>query len=336
MKKIINDAETIVDEMLDGMVKAHSDVVKRIPNTTVIVRKQLSETPKVGIVSGGGSGHEPSHAGYVGKGMLDAAVAGEVFTSPTPDQVFEAIKAVDQGKGVLLVIKNYNGDVMNFEMAAELAEDEGIEVKQVIVNDDIAVEDSTHTTGRRGVAGTVLVHKAAGALAEKGGSLDEVKAAAEKLISQTKTLGVALSPAYVPGSGNPGFEIGDEEMEIGIGIHGEPGLSREKLKTANEIVDLLLNKLTAELDLLKGDEVAVMVNGLGSTPLMELYVLNNRAADVLEEKGIQIGSTYVGEFMTAIEMAGASITLAKLDSGLKELLLAPAQTAAFIQSESGS
>lgn len=336
MKKIKNNDGTIVDEMLEGFVKAHSKNVIRLIGTNVIVRKKLSETPKVGIVSGGGSGHEPSHAGYVGKGMLDAAVAGEVFTSPTPDQVFEAIKAADQGQGVLLVIKNYNGDVMNFEMAAELAADEGIKVEQVIVNDDIAVEDSTHTTGRRGVAGTVLVHKVAGALAEKGASLEEVKAAAERLISQTKTLGVALSPAYVPGSGNPGFEIGDDEMEIGIGIHGEPGLSREKLKTANEIADLLLNKLITELSLVTGDEVAVMVNGLGSTPMMELYVLNNRVADVLKDKGIQISNTFVGEFMTAIEMAGASITLAKLDSGLKELLRAPAQTPAFTQIGSGS
>jgi dihydroxyacetone kinase-like protein len=335
LKKIINHADTIVDEMLNGMVKAHTNHLKRLPGTTIVVRKQLSETPKVGIVSGGGSGHEPSHTGYVGKGMLDAAVAGEVFTSPTPDQVLEAIKAVDQGKGVLLVIKNYNGDVMNFEMAAELAEIEGIKVDHVIVNDDIAVEDSTHTSGRRGVAGTFLVHKAAGALAEKGASLDEIKRTAEQLIEQTKSLGVALSPAYVPGSGNPGFEIGDDEIEIGIGIHGEPGISREKLKKANEIADLLLNKIISELELKNGDEVGVLVNGLGSTPLMELYVLNNRVTDVLEEKGIRIAKTFVGEFMTAIEMAGASITLAKLDPNLKELLFAPAQTPAFTQTESG-
>jgi dihydroxyacetone kinase-like protein len=264
--------------------------------------------------------------------MLDAAVAGAVFTSPTPDQVYEGIKAIDAGKGVLMVIKNYTGDVMNFEMAGDMAKDmDDIEVKQVVVNDDVAVEDSTWTTGRRGVAGTIFVHKIAGALAETGASLDEVQAVAQKVIDNVRTMGMAIKPCIVPAAGTPGFELADDEMEIGIGIHGEPGTHREKLTTVNEISDKLLEKILAEGIYNSGDEVAVMVNGMGGTPLMELFVANNHIKDVLAAKGIKIYKTLVGNYMTSLDMEGFSITLLKLDDELKPLLDAPADTPAFVQ-----
>ncbi len=330
MKKIINSPENVVDEMLEGFVKAHPQYVKRLENLNVIVRSNR-KIGKVALVSGGGSGHEPSHAGFVGEGMLDAAVAGEVFTSPTPDQVYEAIKAVNTGNGVLLIIKNYTGDVMNFEMASDMAKDEGIEVEQVIVNDDVAVEDSTYTTGRRGIAGTIFVHKIAGAKAEKGGSLQEVKNVAEKVIKNVKSMGMALTSCTLPAVGKPSFSLGDNEMEIGIGIHGEPGTHREIVKPANEIVDELLEKIFDNLELNNGDEVAVMVNGMGATPLMELNIVNSRVYDVLVDRGIQIVKTYVGNYMTSLDMAGFSITILKLDDELKELLLYKADTPALIQ-----
>lgn len=330
MKKLINDPENAVNEMLDGFVKAYSQYVKRLENLNVIVRSN-PKTDKVALVSGGGSGHEPSHAGYVGEGMLDAAVAGEVFTSPTPDQVYEAIKAVDTGKGVLLIIKNYTGDVMNFEMASDMAKDEGIEVEQVIVNDDVAVEDSTYTTGRRGIAGTIFVHKIAGAKAEMGGSLQEVKNVAEKVIKNVKSMGMALTSCTLPAVGKPSFNLGDNEMEIGIGIHGEPGTHRELIKPANEIVDELLERIFDNLKLNSGDEVAVMVNGMGATPLMELNIANSRVHDVIVNKGIKIIKTYVGNYMTSLDMAGFSITILKLDDELKGLLLHKANTPSLIQ-----
>ena len=288
-------------------------------------------TPKVAIVSGGGSGHEPAHGGFVGRGMLDAAVAGTVFTSPTPDQIFEAIKAVNGGKGVLLVIKNYTGDVLNFNMAAEMAEAEGIKTEKVVVNDDVAVENSTFTSGRRGIAGTLLVHKIAGAKAEAGGTLEEVKAVAEKVIANVRSMGMAISPCTVPEAGKPSFTLKDDEIEIGIGIHGEPGTMREKIRPANEIVDQLLGRIFDDMSLKQGDEVAMLVNGLGSTPLMELFVANRRAAEVLASKGINVAKTTVGNFMTSLEMGGFSISLLKLDAELKQLLLAPAETPAFTQ-----
>jgi len=330
MKKLINDPENAVNEMLDGFVKAYPQYVKRLENLNVIVRSN-PKTDKVALVSGGGSGHEPSHAGYVGEGMLDAAVAGEVFTSPTPDQVYEAIKAVDTGKGVLLIIKNYTGDVMNFEMASDMAKDEGIEVEQVIVNDDVAVEDSTYTTGRRGIAGTIFVHKIAGAKAEMGGSLQEVKNVAEKVIKNVKSMGMALTSCTLPAVGKPSFNLGDNEMEIGIGIHGEPGTHRELIKPANEIVDELLERIFDNLKLNSGDEVAVMVNGMGATPLMELNIANSRVHDVIVNKGIKIIKTYVGNYMTSLDMAGFSITILKLDDELKGLLLHKANTPSLIQ-----
>jgi len=328
MKKFINDVSTVETEMLDGMCLAYPQYVKRLPGLDVIVRAEKKEG-KVAVISGGGSGHEPAHAGFVGKGMLDAAVPGAVYTSPTPDQILEAIQAADAGKGVLMVVKNYTGDVMNFEMAAEMAD--GIEVAEVITNDDVAVEDSLYTTGRRGVAGTIFVHKIAGAKAEAGASLAEVKDVAQKVIDNVRTMGVALKPSTIPAAGKPGFELGEDEMELGIGIHGEPGTSTEKLQPADAIVDHLLDKILNDNVDYAGSEVAVMVNGSGATPVMELYILNKRVNDVLTEKGIKVARTYVGNYMTSIDMAGASITLLKLDDEMKELLDAPADTIGLTQ-----
>lgn len=327
MKKIINAVEKVEDQMTAGMVKAFPQYVTKLDCGNVVVRTNKKEG-KVALISGGGSGHEPAHGGYVGKGMLDAAVAGPVFTSPTPDQIYEGIKAIATDKGVLMVVKNYTGDVMNFEMAAEMAEMEGITVKHVVTNDDVAVEDSTWTTGRRGVAGTVFVHKIAGAKAETGADLDEVQAVAQKVIDNVRTMGMAIKPCIVPAAGTPGFELGEDEMEIGIGIHGEPGTHREALKPADEIVDMLMEKILADIDY-NGSEVAVMINGCGSTPLMELFIVNNRVADVLAEKGIKVYKTFVGEYMTSIEMEGFSISLLRLDDEMKELLDAEADTPAF-------
>lgn len=324
MKKIINSVETVEDEMIQGLIKAYPQYLKKVDGYNVVVRAKKKEG-KVALISGGGSGHEPAHAGYVGEGMLDAAVAGAVYTSPASDAILEGIKAIATDAGVLMVIKNYTGDVMNFEMAAEMAEMEGINVKQVVVNDDVAVKDSLYTVGRRGVAGTVFVHKIAGALAETGASLDEVQAVAQKVIDNVRTMGAATLPSTIPASGKPGFELAEDEMEVGIGIHGEPGTHREKLMTANDITDHLLEKILADIDY-SGSEVAVMVNGSGSTPLMELYIINNRVADVLAEKGIKVVQTFVGEYMTSIDMAGFSISVLKLDDQLKELLSAKADT----------
>lgn len=328
MKKIINAVDQVENQMIEGMVKAFPQYVKKLDAGNIVVRAQKKEG-KVALISGGGSGHEPAHGGFVGKGMLDAAVAGAVFTSPTPDQVYEGIKAIDGGAGVLMVIKNYTGDVMNFEMAGDMARDmDGIEVKQVVVNDDVAVQDSLYTVGRRGVAGTIFVHKIAGALAETGASLDEVQAVAQKVIDNVRTMGMAIKPCIVPAAGTPGFEIADDEMEIGIGIHGEPGVKKVKMEEADAIVDQLLDKILADIDF-AGSEVAVMINGCGATPLMELFVVNNRVADVLAEKGIKVYKTLVGEFMTSLEMEGFSITLLRLDDQLKELLDAEAATPAM-------
>ena len=330
MKKLINGVDDIVSEMLDGMTAAYPQYVKRLDGLEVLVRAS-GPSAKVALVSGGGSGHEPSHGGFVGKGMLDGAVAGAVFTSPTPDQVFEAVKAVNGGKGVLLVIKNYTGDVMNFEMAADLARDEGIDVEQVIVADDVAVENSTWTTGRRGIAGTVLVHKIAGACAESGGDLATVKRVAEKVIANVRSMGMAVNACTVPAAGKPSFDLADDEVEIGIGIHGEPGTHREKISSVNDIADKLLTKILAEGIYSAGDEVAVLVNGMGGTPLMELFVANKHVNEVLAGKGLTVAKTIVGNYMTSLDMEGFSITLLKLDDELKTLLNAPADTPAFVQ-----
>ncbi|WP_371362664.1 PTS-dependent dihydroxyacetone kinase, dihydroxyacetone-binding subunit DhaK [Sporomusa rhizae] len=331
MKKLINNAEQVVEEMLQGAVLAHPQYVKRVEGFNVLVRANSPVQGKVALVSGGGSGHEPSHAGYVGRGMLDGAVAGAVFTSPTPDQVYEAVKAVDGGKGVLLVIKNYTGDIMNFEMATEMAEADGIKVAKVVVNDDVAVENSTWTTGRRGIAGTVFVHKIAGAKAETGADLAEVQKTAEKVIANVRSMGMALSPCIVPAAGKPSFTLAENEAEIGMGIHGEPGTHRETVRPADETAEHLVNKILADMSLDAGDEAAVMINGLGGTPLMELYVINRKVAAMLAERNIKIAKTYIGNYMTSLEMAGFSVTVLKLDSELKELLFAQADTPALVQ-----
>ncbi len=330
MKKVINNPEYVVEEMLEGMTYAYPQYLSKLENANVLVRKEINNN-KVALVSGGGSGHEPSHGGFVGYGMLDGAVAGAVFTSPTPDQVYEAIKAVANDSGVLLVVKNYTGDVMNFDMAKEMAEMEGIKVESVIVNDDVAVENSTWTIGRRGIAGTVFVHKIAGAKAETGATLEEVKTVAEKVIDNVRSMGMALTPCIVPAAGKPNFTLADNEMEIGMGIHGEPGTHKEELKTADEIVTHLMDKILGDMNLSEGDEVAVLVNGLGGTPLMEQFIVNRKVNKILEEKNIRVYRTLIGEYMTSIEMAGFSISLLKLDEELKNLLDAKADTPAFKQ-----
>ena len=327
MRKFINDVSQVENEMILGLVKAYPHQLRKLECGNVVVRQEKKDG-RVALISGGGSGHEPAHGGFVGAGMLDAAVAGAVFTSPTPDQVYEGIKAIATEAGVLMVIKNYTGDVLNFEMAAEMAGMDGISVKQVVVNDDVAVKDSLYTTGRRGVAGTIFVHKIAGAKAEAGGTLDEVQAVAQKVIDNVRTMGVAISPCTVPAAGKPGFELSEGEMEVGIGIHGEPGTHRESIRPANEIVDALLERILADIDY-NGREVAVLVNGSGGTPLMELFLINNRVQDVLSAKGIKVYRTLVGNHMTSIEMQGFSLTLLRLDDELKELLDAPANTPAW-------
>ena len=330
MKKLINGIDSLVDEMLDGMACAYPQYIRRLDGFDVIVRANGS-AGKVAIVSGGGSGHEPAHGGYVGKGMLDAAIAGAVFTSPTPDQVYEAIKAADGGKGVLLVIKNYTGDVMNFEMAADMARDDGIEVEQVVTADDVAVENSTWTTGRRGIAGTIFVHKIAGACAEAGGNLAEVKRVAGKVIDNVRSMGMAIEACTVPAAGKPSFDLAEDEVEIGIGIHGEPGVSRERAASADSIVDILLSRILAEGIYHSGDEVAVIVNGMGGTPIMELFVANRHLNKALRDRGISVYRTMVGNYMTSLDMSGFSISLLKLDDELKALLDAPCDTPALTQ-----
>lgn len=319
MKKIINDKDNILSQMLKGLQKANEDKVKINEDLKIVYRKDLPIKGKVGLISGGGSGHEPAHAGYVGDGMLDCAICGEIFTSPTPDQVLEAIKLADSGEGVFMVVKNYTGDVMNFEMAKDMAEMEGIKVDYIIVNDDVAVEDSTYTTGRRGIAGTVFVHKVLGAMARDGKSLDEMKAMAEKIVKNIKSMGMAIKPCINPISGKESFELSEEDMEIGIGIHGEPGIKQEKIKSADEISKELLDHILKDFENLDGDFV-LMVNGMGQTTEMELFVVNNFCHDYLKEKNINIKKTFLGNFMTSMDMAGFSLTLFKVDEEIFKLL----------------
>lgn len=327
MKKIINNSTDVVSEALMGMQAAYPDKLVYTPKMEVISRKE-KKTDKVAVISGGGAGHEPLHAGFVGKGMLDAAISGNVFSSPSPDRIGSAIEQVSCGKGVLMVIKNYSGDIMNFGLSADLAEMDDIEVAQVIVKDDVAVPDREEGTGRRGIAGTVFVHKIAGAKAEQGASLAEVKAAAEKAVRNIRTMGVAMTPCILPAVGKPGFQIADDEIEIGMGIHGEQGVETTKIKSAKEIAEILVGRILDDYDY-SGSEVAVLVNGLGGTPLMELYILNLEVQKILEEKGIKAYRTFVGNYCTSIDMTGASVTLMKLDDELKELLDAPCDTPAL-------
>lgn len=328
MKKIMNTPETFVYDMCHGLAKAHPEL--EFVEKFKIVKKKEINPDKVSLISGGGSGHEPAHAGFVGKGMLDCAVCGDVFASPSQIQVYNAIKECATDKGVLLIIKNYSGDCMNFNNAAELAkEEDGIKVDAVYVNDDIAVKDSLYTVGRRGVAGTVFVHKIAGAAAEQGKSLEEVKAVANRTIENVRSFGFALSSCTPPAKGTPIFEIGEDEIEFGVGIHGEPGRKTEKLQTADQLAKRIVKDLLDDLGAKKGDEVALLINGFGATPLMELYLFNNSVSNELEKAGISIHKTLVGNYMTSIDMAGASVTILKVDSELKSLIDYPVSAPAL-------
>jgi phosphoenolpyruvate---glycerone phosphotransferase subunit DhaK len=327
VKKLINKPDDVVTEELQGIAAAHPDLVEVHFNPNFIVRADAPVQGKVGIVSGGGSGHEPMHGGFVGPGMLDAACPGEVFTSPTPDQMLDATKAVDGGAGVLHIVKNYTGDVMNFEMAADLGRGEGIEVEAVVIDDDVAVQDSLYTAGRRGVGTTVLAEKICGAAAEEGRSLSEVAELCRKVNANGRSMGMALTSCIVPSAGKPTFELGDDEMEIGIGIHGEPGRERVKLAPAAEIVERLTTPIVEDLPVAEGDEVLAFVNSMGGTPLIELYVVYNDLNRFLGERGIRITRNLIGPYITSLEMAGCSITLLKLDDELTRLWDAPVKTA---------
>ncbi|MET0511965.1 MAG: dihydroxyacetone kinase subunit DhaK [Thermoleophilaceae bacterium] len=329
MKKLINDPEAVVREALEGMEAAHGDRLRVQYDPYVIVRADAPVQGKVGIISGGGSGHEPMHGGLVGPGMLDAACPGEVFTSPTPDQMLEATKAVDGGAGVLHIVKNYTGDVLNFEMAADLAKAEGIDVEAVVTNDDVAVQDSLYTAGRRGVGITVIAEKICGAAAEERKSLAEVTEVCRKVNGQGRTMGMALTPCVTPGSGEPSFELGEDEMEIGIGIHGEPGRYREPIGSAAEIVERLATAIVEDLPFESGDKVLAFVNGMGGTPLIELYIVYRELNKLLNDRGITIERQLIGDYITSLEMAGCSITLLKLDDELTRLWDAPVDTPAL-------
>jgi len=329
VKKLINAPENVVKEALAGMADAHPDLITVHFDPDIIVRADGPIKGKVGVISGGGSGHEPMHGGFVGKGMLDAACPGAVFTSPVPDQMLAATKAVDGGKGVLHIVKNYTGDVMNFEMAAEMAAAEGIEVAAVVTNDDVAVKDSTWTAGRRGVGVTVLLEKIVGAAADTGADLAEVKRIAEKVNAQGRSMGMALTSCTVPHVGKPSFELPDDEMEIGVGIHGEPGRRRVKLASAAEVTKMLVEPILEDLPFASGDTVLAFVNGMGGTPLIELYIVYNELAKILKDRGISIGRKLIGSYITSLDMAGCSITLLKLDDELTKLWDAPVHTPAL-------
>lgn len=328
MKKLINTPESVLEDALTGFAAAHPELTVDVANR-VVTRAARPGAPKVALVSGGGSGHEPLHAGYVGRGMLDAACPGEVFTSPVPDQVLAAVKAVDSGAGVVLVVKNYTGDVMNFELAAELAAEEGVEVRTVLVDDDVAVEDSTWTAGRRGTGATVIVEKTAGALAERGAPLDDVAALGERVNAASRSFAIALTAATVPAAGKPGFDLPEDEIEVGVGIHGEPGRRREKLRPARDLAAEVVGTILADHHLAPGDEVIALLNGLGGTPLLELYVVYGEVAARLAERGITVARSLVGNYVTSLDMAGFSLTLTKADEQLLDLWDAPADTPAL-------
>ena len=329
MKKIINKPENVVTEMLDGLAYVHSDLVHRVEGFDIIARNEQA-AGQVGLISGGGSGHEPAHAGFVGDGMLSAAIAGAVFTSPTPNQILEAIKEADQGAGVFMVVKNYSGDIMNFEMAQELAEMEGIEVASVVVDDDIAVENSLYTQGRRGVAGTIFVHKILGHAAREGKSLAEIKDLADKIVPNIHTIGLALSGATVPEVGKPGFVLAEDEIEYGIGIHGEPGYRKESMQPSRQLAEELTGKLLESFDAKSGDRYALLINGMGATPLMEQYVFANDVASLLRDAGLEVIYRKLGNYMTSIDMAGLSLTLMKIeDDAWLEALESPVKTIAW-------
>ena len=331
MKKILNKPEDFVPEVLDGLFKAHPDVYSYAEDIHAVVRTDAPVAGKVGLATGGGSGHLPVFLGYVGKGMLDGCAVGDVFNSPSSEQMLEVTKRIDGGKGVLYIYGNYGGDVMNFDMAAEMADLEDIQTRTVLVKDDVASAPPEEAERRRGVAGMVFAFKIAGAKADEGASLDEVAEATEKALANLRTMGVALSPCIVPRVGKPGFTLGEDEMEIGMGIHGEPGMKREKLQSADEITERMTTAILDDLKPESGDRVAVMVNGLGATPPEELYIMYRKVHDLLSEHDISVHRAYVGEYATSMEMAGASLTIFRLDDELTRLLDAPARTPFFTQ-----
>lgn len=333
MRKLINDPANFVDEMLQGIYAAHPEKLKYVNNDLRCVVRAKMKKGKVGLATGGGSGHLPLFLGYVGEGMLDGCSVGGVFQSPSANQMLEVTKAIDSGAGVLYIYGNYGGDVMNFDMAAEMADLEGIRVEQVVAGEDVASAPKGKENKRRGVAGIFYVYKIAGAYADEMAPLDEVKRIAEKVCENVRTMGVALSPCTIPEVGKPSFEIKEGEMEIGMGIHGEPGVRKGKLKPADSVVDEILQPILEDIPFKKGDEVSVLINGLGATPKEELYVLYRRVDQVLKEKGIKIFHPYIGEFATSMEMAGASISLLRLDDELKRLLAKPANTPFFVQEQ---
>ncbi|HET6500994.1 MAG TPA: dihydroxyacetone kinase subunit DhaK [Amycolatopsis sp.] len=327
MKKIINDPSTVVIESLRGLAAAHADLLRVQEDPAVVIRADAPVAGKVAVISGGGSGHEPMHGGFVGRGMLDAAVPGAVFTSPTPDAVQAAVQTTTGAAGALLIVKNYTGDVLNFETASELAAADGLDVRTVVIDDDVAVADSTFTAGRRGVGGTVLLEKIAGAAAERGGSLDAVEALARRVVGQVRSIGLALGAPTVPHVGEPSFTLGEDEIEFGIGIHGEPGRERTKIEPADDVVARMVEAVVEDLPFESGDRVLLFTNSMGATPLIELYLAHGIAERALAERGITVERRLVGPYVTSLEMQGMSITLLKLDDELTELWDAPVNTA---------
>jgi len=330
VKKFINDPEQFVPEMLKGIALSNPNMLKYVPEYNLIMRSDSPSDDKVSIIQGSGSGHEPAHVMAVGPGMLDAACPGDVFAAPPTDYIYETTKLLKSEKGVIHIINNYTGDKMAFDMGRELAEADDIKVGTVVVDDDVSVKDSTYTIGRRGVAGNFFVIKALGAASERGDSLEDLVALGERVNSVTRTMGMALTSCTPPAKGSPLFDLADDEVEMGVGIHGEPGRRRDKIKPANELIDEMLEAVVSDLPYESGDEVAVMINGLGGTPISELYILYARAHEQLTKRGITVARSYVGEYCTSLDMAGASVTLVKLDDELKELLSAPAEIAARI------
>jgi len=326
MKKLINKPEDVVNESLEGLALAFPELIKVNFNPNFVYRADAPVKNKVAVISGGGSGHEPMHVGFVGKGMLDAACPGQVFTSPTPDQMYEAAKKVNSGKGILFIVKNYSGDIMNFEMAADLLKGEGVEVQSVIIDDDVAVQNSLYTQGRRGVGTTVLAEKIVGAAAEKGYPLDKLTELAKRVNANGRSMGMALTPCTVPMAGKPTFELAEDEMEIGIGIHGEPGRERMKLKPADEVTEILAEAIINDLPFKAGDEVLAFVNSMGGTPDSELFIVYRKLHKILESKGIKIARKLIGRYITSLEMQGVSITLLRLDEEMKSLWDEPVLT----------
>ncbi|MGB8888465.1 MAG: dihydroxyacetone kinase subunit DhaK [Candidatus Korobacteraceae bacterium] len=329
MKKLINSPQEVVREALEGMEAAHGDRLRINYDPAYIVRKDAPIRGKVGLVSGGGSGHEPMHGGYVGKGMLDAACPGQVFTSPTPDQMFEASKAVNGGAGIVHIVKNYTGDIMNFDLAAEMLRAEDVVVESVLTDDDVAVENSLYTAGRRGVGLTVLMEKLLGAAAEQRMTLAQIKTLGDTIRNSGRSMGMALTPCTVPHAGKPSFELPDDEIELGIGIHGEPGRRRVKFASADEITEMLMEPILSDIPFKKGDEVLLFVNGMGGTPLIELYIIYRKAAQIARQHGVKVVRNLVGSYITSLEMAGTSITLLKMNDSLCKLWDAPVDTPAL-------